>query len=346
MMNPTARDARSTLPSILTTYQPIEDFWTAFPRIDGQGRTLEQVLPPLDAFLTRLVLDFIPGLPAFVDAAAESTLGTSCLVGLNHPQVRRVTAVLGTTEGTSESLATLRIHLRSRPAGDPPFDIAARPDLVEVLARETPVVVLADARLGAADDLIKDLGVWLDAAPDALVLILGLGRVGHCPAIDALIRHCGSDSGHRLSLMRELDEAFVASGLAVIARAGHPLLEDILHRIQTRFATNYGYVDLLKSLNQLSMRATDVDYEAFSVHPSFSPLREEIAAIRRAHRESSEALALATAQLDGRRSSEVARGPSLLKRIRRELTPPIAGKLYRMAKRAAGKARASIGALE
>src|SRR5437667_110525 len=80
---------------------------------------------------------------------------------------------------------------------------------------------------------------------DALVLVLGLGRVGECSAIEALLGLCSAGSGRRFRLVRELGEVLVASHLGVVARHERLDADDILLRVQALFAGNLSVLELL-----------------------------------------------------------------------------------------------------
>lgn len=285
-MNPTARDRRGTLPSIHTVYQPIETFWNSFDRREAIDRDLERVLNPLDAFLTHLILELAPGLPVLVDLAAEATMGTSSLIGLTHPHVSRVVVADGGTLDADRSISALRVHLRSQPKGPAPLDIIPRAELPASLSGQTQVVILADAREGRAEELANGIRLWLDERPDALVLVLGLARVGECPAIESLLRISTTDSGRRFWLLREVEDVLADSGLGMIARNDHPHAEEILQRIQLFHTSNYRYLDLLKSVSQAAMHAARADDEVMHSHPYSASVRAEVDSLRRAAQES------------------------------------------------------------
>ncbi|MGB2607449.1 MAG: hypothetical protein WBC80_00645, partial [Isosphaeraceae bacterium] len=89
-MNPTIQNKRQPLPSILTVYGPIEEFWESSRPAGGLGSEPSEAICPLDAFLIHRLLELVPGRPLLIDAALARTGGASSLIGLAHPQVRRV----------------------------------------------------------------------------------------------------------------------------------------------------------------------------------------------------------------------------------------------------------------
>ena len=199
-MNPTSQDQRQPLPSILTVYRPIEEYWESFRPASGLGSEPSEALDPFDAFLVHRLLELVPGLPLLIDAAVARTGGASSLIGLVHPQVRGVWAVTEPGSLASErALSALRGYVRSRGHGLAPLEVVARSDLSAGLADQPGAMILTDARVGDAGALAEEMGRWLDERPDALVLVLGLGRVGDCPAIASLLASArpsrGSGSG-------------------------------------------------------------------------------------------------------------------------------------------------------
>ncbi|MHC5538047.1 hypothetical protein ACYOEI_07415, partial [Singulisphaera rosea] len=286
-MNPKLQSKRSSKPSIMTVFEPVEEYWASFEGLDIQGRPLEEVLNPFDAFLTHLVLEFTPGLPLVVDLAVESTGGASSLIGLTHPHVRGVLAVSdGGTVSAGRTLSALKVYLRSRPAGHAPLDVTSREALASSLVDESRIAILVDAREEDSEDLSQQLQSWTDEYPDALIFVFGLGRVGECRGIEAIQSACSSSSSRRFWLMRELEEVFAGSDLALVARNDHPHLADVLQRIQLLHASNYNYLDLLKSHNQLAMQQARVDDNVFQTHPLSAPLRAEFEALKRSAEES------------------------------------------------------------
>ena len=102
--------------------------------------------------------------------------------------------------------------------------------------------------------LAEEIGHWLDEQPDALVLVLGLGRVGDCPAIASLLSLCAPELGKRLWLLRELSEVLMASHLGLVARHDHPHVADVLLSLQQFYTGNYCYLDLLRQVNLAAFR--------------------------------------------------------------------------------------------
>jgi hypothetical protein len=151
------------------------------------------------------------------------------------------------------------------------------------------------------------------------------------------VQLCGGGSERRLWLIRELGEFLAASRLGMVARRDHPHAAEILRRLQLQYEGNFGFVDLLKTVNEAALRAARVDDEVMRIHPSAEPLRAELEALRRSAQESKaqadaarQALAVMTAERDELMWVEVT---PVLTIIRRKLAPGILGRLYRGSKR-------------
>ena len=216
-MNPTMQDKRQPLPTILTVYRPIEEYWGSFGPLAGLGPDPAEALDPFDAYLIHRVLTLVPGLPVLVDAATVETGGAICLIGLAHPQVRGMVAALDReSPAARQILSGVRSYLGSRAPGLPPLDVIARAEMPAAVADQSPAVILVDGRCEDTAGLAEEIRRWMDGLPDALVLVLGLGRVGQCPAIASLLRLCTPDSGRRFRLMRELGEVLAASRLGLV----------------------------------------------------------------------------------------------------------------------------------
>jgi hypothetical protein len=356
MTDPTILDKRPKVPSILTIYRPVEEYWGSFRPVNDHGPDPGLVLDPFDALLIHLVLELAPGFPILVDLAAESTAGASSVIGLTHPHVRRVVAVArGGSLAADRAVSALRGYVRGRTPGLAPLDVFPLEEMVASLADQAQVVILADARGGDAADLADNIRPWLDELPDALVLLLGLGRVGECPAIELLLRACPHDSGRQFRLFRELGEVLAVSQLGMVARHDHAHAGEILQRLQLLYDGNFHFLDLLKSANLAAMQATQVDAEVMKIHPLSRPLRAEVDALRRAAQESSEqaeaannALAVLTAERDQLRglvqelTGQTVTALSFPTIVRRKLALGIVGRLYRASKRFARKVLSSM----
>jgi hypothetical protein len=349
-MHSTIEERRVPVPSIASVYRPIEEYWEASRPVGLSDTRVSAVLDPLDAFLVHRLLELAPGRPVLIDAANAGTGGASSLIGLYHPRVRAVWAVADPESVPSRrALAALRDHLDGGHSRRAPLEIMGESELPERLVDRPGAVILADARAGDVTSLAEDIGRWLDARADALVLVLGLGRVGDCPAIASLLSLCPPGSATEFRLLREVSEVLMSSRLGIVARRDHPDLAGVLERLEQFYTGNYRYLDLLWRANFAALREANLDADALRAHWSFGAISAEIEGLKRAAREAEERAAAATRALGEatgnagplvalRRSLSptfVGRAWQLGKRLRVKLSPTPVGRAYRLTKRVA-----------
>ncbi len=272
----TVFDSRPRLPSIMTTRQPVEEYWEEYAAAGPLGPDLDEVLPPLDALLIHLLVDLHAGRFVLVDLAAQATRGASTVVALNHPAPRRVLAGLRPGPDGDEVAAALRQYVGGHRATAVPLEFLAGADVPADLPPRHGVVVLADARAEDPDGLAEAVGRWFDTRPDALVLLLGVGPVNESGAVEALLRACRPETGRRLWLARESAEALASSSLAVIARRDHPHAASDVARLAALYTGNVRYLDLLWAMNREAIRGTGSDADTLRSHPTGSPVLNEL----------------------------------------------------------------------
>lgn len=350
-MNSTIAERRRPLPSIATVYAPVEEYWEAFRPVGSPDGGAFEALDPLDAFLIHRLLELVPGHAVLIDVAIASTGGASSLIGMHHPRTPDVWAVVDTESLPSRrALESLQRHSGRRGA-EPGARLkaVARAELLEALAGQAGAIVLADARGGDAACQAEEIGRWLDARPDALVLVLGLGRVGDCPAVASLLALCSPESGRRFRLLRELSEVLMGSGLGIVARSDHPDVDDALLRLEQLYTGNYRYLSLLWRANHAALREARIDADVLRGHLTFGAISEEIEGLKRAVREANEradAAGASTGMATGDVSTLVllrrALAPTpvggawrLVRRVRHHLSPTPVGRAYRLTKRVA-----------
>ena len=329
-MNATIEARRRPLPAISTVYRPVEEYWGAARPADLPAEDPREALDPLDAFLVHRLLELLPGHPLLIDAAIATTGGASSLIGMHSPSVRGVWAVVDPESLPSRrALATLEAHAGIRGPELAPFEVVERADLAASLADQSGAVILADARAGDPAYLAAEIGRWLGVRPDALVLVLGIGDVGDCPAVASLLTLCAPASGYRLRLFRELSEVLMSSRLGVVARRDHTGLARALQRLEQFYTGNYRYLDLLWRANHAALREARIDADVLRNHPTFGAISDEIDGLKSAVREANERAAAAQALLD----AQVPQPPGPLVRLRRRLSPTPLGGAWRVAKR-------------
>ncbi len=336
-MNSTMAERRRPLPSIATVYGAIEEYWEESRPIGSPDGGPNEVLDPLDAFLVHRLLELVPGQPVLIDAAMVATGGASSVIGMHHPRAVDVWAVVDAESLPSRrSLESLQRHSGRRGfapgASLRPVD---RSELLEGLAGQPGAIVLADARGGDAAGLAEDIGRWLDARPDALVLVLGLGRVGDCPAVGSLLSLCSAGSGRRFRLLRELSEVLMGSGLGLVAREDHSDVDVALMRLEQLYTGNHRYLNLLWRANHAALREARIDADVLRGNLTFGAISEEIEGLKRALREANErADRAARSNWPAPAPVEATAPASPLTLLRQRLSPTPVGNAWRLAKHA------------
>jgi hypothetical protein len=358
-LNPAVADAHPQRPNTLTIYGPVEEYWHSYE--PGEARAIapapEPVLDPFTASLIHVVLGLVPDPPLLVDLAVGANGGAASLIGLHHPQVRRVVAVCDErSPETERALSALDAYLRNAGSGMTSFDVVPVDEMPNGLSGESHIVILADTSRGDIGTLEQAIRQWLMELPDALVLVLGVGRVGESAVMDSLLGICDAGSSRRFWSMRDCGEVLAASDAGMVARDDHPWAHEVIAGLRQRYTGEFPFLDLLRSVNQCALEAARIDERAIKDSPLSQALMAEMEALRRAALESAsransavEALAAANVELEGLRAAlrearmreqppalaSVLISPSLLVRVRRRLAPTLLGKLWRRSKRIA-----------
>jgi hypothetical protein len=107
------------------------------------------------------------------------------------------------------------------------------------------LVVIAEEPDRKTPRLGETAGRILDANSRAVVIVLGLGRVGECRKLASLTGSFPPDSLATLTLARELRGMAQACSLGLVYHRSNECATTALHRIEALYATNYDYLDLL-----------------------------------------------------------------------------------------------------
>jgi hypothetical protein len=244
------------------------------------------------------------------------------------------------------ALSSLRDHFDGQEPGPPPLKVIARSALHECLSDRPGAVILVDAREGDPWSLAEDIGQWLDARPDALVMVLGLGRVGECPAIASLLSLSAPGSDKQFRLLRELSEVLMGSRLGLVARRAHPDAATIVERLEQYYTGNYRYLDLLWRANRAALREAKLDEDILRNHLTFGPISQEIEELKRAAARRLFTTGGASSPLVTFRRAllptPIGHAWRMATRARTRLSPTLIGRAYRFTKKAAFKC-ASLG---
>ena len=279
-MNPAFNKTRPRLPSVLSIFGPIERYQV---EMDKRGPFLGDsvaALEPLDAYLAHLLVNVHPGEPSIVDLAAEATAGASTILGLLHPRQPHVRAIGGPPSSESHAYRNLVEAFLQRQEKDRSF-LQWLPDGEPTAERrgEIDVIVFVTASKPGVDAVVER---WLNHLPSAIVFVFGLGPVGDCAALDALMQRFPTSSTRRLTLLRESAEALSFSRLGVIAERDNAMAEAALWRLRQLFTSNYSFLGLLRSATETAIRASESDRVVRESDDSFLEWTHEINQLKKA----------------------------------------------------------------
>ena len=279
-MYPAFTPTRPRLPSVLSVYQPIEQYQADLSKRSLLLGEAVAALEAMDAYLAHLLIQVHPGEPVLVDWAAEATAGASTLVGLLHPRRPRVHAAGGPLPGDRRSYRGIVETFLQRQGKDlsllqwlPGVEPAAE------LRGETDAIVFVVASRPNVDAEVEQ---WLNVLPSAIVLVFGLGAVGDCPALDALVGRFPTGSPRRLALLRDGGEVLSASRLGMVAGRDNAAAEIALRRLKQHFTSNYTFLALLRSVTEQAIHASASDSAARESSIHFAAWNKEINQLKKA----------------------------------------------------------------
>jgi hypothetical protein len=318
-MYPAFTTTRPRLPSVLSVSQPLEQYRAELSKRIPRGGDAVAALEPLDAYLIHLFLDSHPGEPIFLDLASESTAGTSVLLGLLHPRQPRVLAACGPLPGDRRAYRGVVedfLQRQGKPLSRLQWLSGSEPP--PELSGESDVLVLVEESRPAVD---REVEHWLNVLPSAVVLIFGLGAVGDCAAIDALLQRFPSGSPRRFALLRDCGEALSASRLGLAADRDNASAEMALRRLKQLFAGNYSFLGLLRSVTEQAIRSTTSDAVVRESSGLFLEWNQEINQLKQAAQQAREAAAARAEELHVLRRSASYRLSERLRRWRHQFAP-------------------------
>jgi hypothetical protein len=236
----------STIDSV---YRPVEEFHQRL----GESSDGDEALAPLDAYLLHLILEFCPRPVLVADLACGRTSGTASVVCLSSKSVSQILGVTGapTEPRRLRHLSDLLAEIAgNRPgSGKPRFAHLVEGESVhEMIRAELEPHELLLFLIDPASDstpLGRDLDAILERYPEALILVLSVGKVGECETARVLAQSCRTGSPHRLWLLRETSGALLASQLAFVAGRADPVAPQIVLRLEQLFATNFDFLNLV-----------------------------------------------------------------------------------------------------
>jgi len=279
-MYPVFHAPRPRLPSVLSVFGPIEQYQADRDKRSLFSGNTGAVLEPLDAYLAHLLVNVHPGEPVLLDLTAEQTSGASTLLGVLHPRQPRVFAVGGPLPGDRRAYrGAVEEFLQQRNTDLSLLHWLSYDEMSAALKGETDVLVFLAANRPAVDAEVEQ---WLNLLPSAIVLVFGLGAVGSCAALDALVQRFPTGSPRRLALLRDSGEVLSASRLGMVAGRDNTAAETARRRLQQLFTSNYSFLSLLRLATEQAIRASGSDGVVRGSHGSFLEWNQEINQLKKA----------------------------------------------------------------
>jgi hypothetical protein len=330
-MYPAFTSKRPRLPSIMTVFQPIEQYRADLEKRGPFRASAAAALEPLDAYLTHLFVSGHPGEPVFIDLTAEATAGASTLLALSHPRVSRVLAAGGPLPGDRRAYrGAVEDFLHRQGKTLSCLEWLPRAEPTPELDGMTDAILFLDAGQPALDAEVER---WLNCMPAAIVLVFGLGAVGDCAAIDALLQRFPSASRRRFALLRDCGEVLSASRLGMVAERNNSSADVALARLRHWFTGNYSFLGLLRSATEQAIRSASIDGEVLKNHGLFGEWNNEINRLKWTAQQTRDIAAAREAELLGRQRAleeELFTLAEELFTLRRSLSYRIGGRLRRL----------------
>jgi hypothetical protein len=232
--------------TIGSAYHAVEGYLERLASLSGAGDAASPLsVSPIDALLIHLLALYQPARPYVVDLAAASTWGVSTLLCRTDPSVRQVVT---SCENPGEKWQTILGHyLRdwTVPLVECVTVEGTRDALAKVSDSVAPTLVIAVSKDATTEQSSTAFEIWLELAPQAVLVLLGVEKTGDSSALAFLTARC-TRSTYRLALPRELAPALTQSRLALVSRRDNPTFDSALGRIEQLFASQFQMLDLIK----------------------------------------------------------------------------------------------------
>lgn len=258
------------LGTLFEAYAPVERYYRMLESSGDEPRAPLARLRAEDAFLLHLVGSMYGQARAIVDLAGAPTWGATTALWTSQDRGRRVLAP-DPTMGRPDDLAWPDVLLEFvdelSPAADldfypPESEDAFPPDLPGLRPGDRrPVLVCFALSPEAGRDPAGLLGPIYDAQPSAVVLLLGLGRVGEDPAVETLSAWARTH-GLRLAALRDLSPFLASARAAAIYPSHDAEFPQVLDRIRRLFDGNFDFLTLAHQTCTLSLAKGKVDARA------------------------------------------------------------------------------------
>lgn len=246
-------------PTIGSAYHAVEGYLEYLATSSGEGVVAPPLaLPPIDALLIHLLAVYQPVRPSVADLAAASTWGVSTVLCRTDPAMRQVVAPREKSAHQWRSILDHYLNERGVPLVECVEVEEAREVLERVANPHVPALVIAPSEDGTSQHSTEAIANWLERAPRAVVVLLGVGTTGDSSAL-ATLTACCTGSPYRLALPRELAPALAESRIALVSRRDNVVLDTSLTRIGQLFAKQFQFLDLIKRVCDSALEQSDLN---------------------------------------------------------------------------------------
>lgn len=261
-----ARDRDTLLPTICSSYQPLEDYVEALERAGVE--TNGAVIAPVDAFAFAMLTHLFPRRPQLVDHAGSITRGMSSV--LCCTQAEHTTQVRAPVESRGEDWEVVFERFaveRSERAVQRSVPVDEDEALDQVKRQPTGTTVIFAATKENLQTVRQPIARWAEAGAHVMVAVFGLGKAGSCPLLTWILSKYTCGAAQRFSLVRELGPAFHGSGLGLIYTPGRFGIESILSRMKCFGSGNFDYLTLVRNACTTAIAATAADQTSLWSRP-------------------------------------------------------------------------------
>lgn len=229
-------------PTIGSAYHAVEGYLEHLAVVSGDKDVAQPLaLPPIDALLIHLVASFQSVRPYVVDLAASPTWGVSTLLCRTDSSIRQVVTCCAHAPEYWEPILDRYLRDWNFPLVECVKIEGGHEALGRVHDPQDSILIISAAKDTAAFES------WLEAAPKAAIVLLGIEKTGDSSYLASLAVRC-TGSPYRLALPRELAPALVDSRLALVSRRDNVVFESMLARIERTFANQFQFLDLIKRI--------------------------------------------------------------------------------------------------
>lgn len=262
--------------TLFDTYAPVERYLQEL-----QSRSGQQPAPPVpllaeDAYLMHAFVGSHPQFHAVFDLAAGTTWGATTVLWASQERRCRVyTPELGPENDPMSWTGLLRETLEDSECASRLEFVSSGLGLTELLGRcrekhRPGLVVIAPAE-DDAESPSATLRAVFSAHPKALVLLLGLGRIGEDPRLGALLEWARTNES-RLAAFRELSPFLAGSRLAVVFPRHDIETPETLKRLQRLFTGNFDFLTLAQQVYTLSRTKAKLEAQLQEAAAQRAPL--------------------------------------------------------------------------